>query len=222
MSAKKLTRKQIKEDTFITTTVKTLEYLKKHQTLLFVGLLVVIVIIAGTGWISRSRKQTQAAASAQFSDALVSFRKGDLATAEEIFKLISERYRGVREGVYAIYFAGNCALESGRNTDAIESFDRYLEAGDRYPFFHDAAMDGKGTALENEERYGDAAKVYLELLKDIKTNSFMEKIYLRRAADNLKLSNQNKRAIEIIQQLLEKSTGMDRRDIEIELDLLRG
>jgi TolA-binding protein len=184
--------------------------------------LAIIVIVAASIYITNSRKQTQIEAATQFSEGLAMFRSGDLTTAEELFKMISDRYPSLREGIYASYFAGKCALAGGRNIDAVERFDTYLERSGKYPFFRDAALDGKGTALENEQRYNEAAQVYLDLARNIHSNHFMEQSFLRRAANNFKLSGQRERAIEIMEELVEKTTGFERLELEIELDILRG
>lgn len=221
MSARKLSKKEIKEDTFITTTLRAWEYIREHQNLFFVGLVIIIVIIAGLTWISRSNREKQTVAATQLAEALQLFRAGNITDAENAFKAITETYPKHREGVYAHYLTGKCALEDGRNIAAIKSFDVYLQNSNRYPYFRDAALDGKASALENMQKHREAADIYLELVDNMKTNHFNETAYLRKAADNLKLSNQKEKAVEILERLLEKSTGLERRDIEIEIAILR-
>jgi TolA-binding protein len=222
LSARKLTKKDIKEDTFITATLRGWEYFREHQNYFFIGLIVIIVVIAAVSWKVHNSSEASMAANTQLSEALQIFRGGNIAEAETAFKAVSDRYGSSREGVYAMYLAGTCALMDGRNPAAIESFDAYLRKSGTYPFFRDAALDGKATALENMQRYREAADVYLELIDNIKTNDFNKPAYLRKAADDLKRSNQTAKAIEVLEQLLEKSSGFDKRDIEIEIAMLRG
>ena len=59
------------------------------------------------------------------------------------------------------------------------------------------------------------------MLKELKTNKFMEPYYMRRAVENLKVSGRNREAIDILEKLKEKSEGIDKRDIEIEISILR-
>jgi tetratricopeptide (TPR) repeat protein len=222
LSAARISKRQLKEDTFIATTLKTWEYVRDHEKSFFIGLVVVVCIAAVASWTGYARKQAGGKASGQFSDALAFFRAGDLKTAEELFTALSKQHGGREEGVYANYFFGKCALESGKYLDAIQAFDRYLAKSRAHPFFHDAAMEGKAVALENEHRYLEAGELYLELAGSIKTNQFMETTYLRRSAENYRLGNQTEKAIEVLGRLLGKATGTDRRDIEIELEILRG
>ena len=218
----KVTKKQIKEDTFVTSTLKAWEYIKEHENQFFIGVLVLIVIIAGIGWYIHSKTVQEKKAESQFSEGLFTFQRGDLKSAEEIFKVTLDRYPGTREGAYAQFFIGKIALESGRNKEAIEAFENYLkQKSKRYPFYHDSALEGIAIAYENERQYNKAADAYLRLLKELKTNKFMEPYYMRRAVENLKVSGRNREAIDILEKLKEKSEGIDKRDIEIEISILR-
>jgi predicted Zn-dependent protease len=220
--AARISKRQLKEDTFIATTLKTWEYVREHERRFFIGLVVIVCAVAVGAWATYAKKQSREKASSQFADALSSFRMGDFKTAEELFALVAKEYGGTEEGIYASYFLGKCNLESGKYLDAIQAFERYLAKSGGHPFFHDAAMEGKAVALENEHRYAEAGDAYVDLAKNIRTNHFMENDYLKRAAEDYRLGNQTQKAIEILSALLAKATGTERRDIEIELAILRG
>jgi outer membrane protein assembly factor BamD (BamD/ComL family) len=222
LSHNRLSKHDIKEDNFVTAVLRAKEFIYEHQNAFFAGLIAVIVIIAGVLWMSNSREKTRESAATQYAEALASFRSGDIKTAEEMFKIIDERFGGSEEGAYSAYLAGKCALEDGRNTHAIELFDTYLRRSGKYPFFHDAALDGIAIAWENERNYEKASEVYLRLAGDMKTNSFVETAYLRKAADALKMGDRREKAIEVLERLHELSSGIEKRDIEIEIEILRG
>jgi len=221
LSHNKLSKHDLKEDTFVTYTMKAWEYVRENQNKFFIGLLVLVVIAAVAVWISNSRVHAQETARDQFSEALASFRSGQFKTAEEMFKILEERYGSMEEGVVASYFLGKCALLQGQNADAVKSFEKYIGKSSKHPFYRDAAMEGLAVAWENERDYAKAADIYLNLASDLKTNTFMEKEYMKRAAEALKLSNQNSKAIEVLEKLLEKATGKERTEIEMELSALR-
>jgi len=222
LSAARISKRQMKEDTFLTGTLRAWEYIREHEKQFFIGLVVVVCAAAVVGWATYAKKQTRSRASSQFADALGAFRGGDFKTAEELFTRIAKDYGNVQEGAFSNYFVGKCALESGNYLGAVQAFDGYLSKSGRYQFFHDAAMEGKAVAFENEHRYQEAADTYLALAKDLRTNHFMETTCLRRAAENFRLSNQTQKAIEVLGTLLDKTKGTERRDIEIELAILRG
>ena len=222
MAHNRLSKHDIKEDDFVTAILRAKEFVYTHQNSFFIGLVAVIVIVAGTLWMTNSREKTHESATTQFAEALASFRSGDIKTAEEMFKIIDERFSGFEEGAYSAYLAGKCAREDGRNTHAIELFDSYIRRSGKYPFFHDAALEGLAVAWENERDYEKASDAYLQLADNMETNTFVETAYLWKAADALKMSDRRERAIEILERLQELSTGIEKRDIEIEIDILRG
>ena len=82
-------------------------------------------------------------------------------------------------------------------------------------------MEGMAVAWENDRDYAKAADIYLELAESLKANTFMETTYLKRAADLLKLSNQNSRAVEVLEKLLARTKGKERIEIELELGALK-
>jgi len=218
----RITKRQMKEDTFVSSMLRAWEWVRGHERMLFIGLIGVAIVVALVAWGAYARRQSHERAAATFADAVMTFRTGDLKTAEDLFAMVVKQYGGTPEGAYAEYFTGKCALESGRNLDAVQAFDRYLSRAGKYPFFRDAAMEGKAVALGNEHRYREAADTYVELAAKTKTNDFMKTTYLRRAAANMRFANETQRAIELLSGLLDTATGTDRRDIEIELEILKG
>ncbi len=221
MSAARITKRQLKEDTFVETMMTAWEFVRENEKSFFIGLAAILVVVVAIVWTGHARQEGRTRASSQFADALTSFRTGDFKTAGDLFGILSKDYGG-REGAYADYFLGSCALETGKYLDAIAAFDRYLGKSGKYPFFHDAALEGKAVALENEHRYQEAGDTYLNLATSLKTNTFMETTYLKRSAEDFRLGNQTQKAIEVLGRLLPKATGTDRRDIEIEMEILKG
>ncbi len=212
----------MKQDPFVEHVLRSWEYITGHHQAFFIGLLGIVVAVALVGWGVHARKASRANASSQFADALTAYRTGDLKSAEDLFKMVVKDYGSTEDGVYAQYFVGKCALDSGRFIDAIQAFDKYLAESERYSFFHDAAMEGKAVAYEDQHQYKQAAETYLDLAKNLKTNTFMETTYLRRAGEDFRLAGETQRAIEVLGPLVDKMTGLDRRNLEIELEILKG
>ncbi len=222
MSADKITKKQLKKDSFVTTTLKAWEYSVEHQTTIFIVCLIVVVAIVGIFWTMQSRRSAADRLNNTFGEALSYFRAGQLMAAEETFKLVSGQGGSSRDAVYSKYFIGKCALEDRRSLEAIEAFDDYLASAKRYDFFYDAAMAGKAVAFENERRYEEAALIFIELAGSARTTGFDEKSYLMSAAENFKKSNQKDKALEVMEKLLKLIEGVEKRDLEVEISLLRG
>jgi tetratricopeptide (TPR) repeat protein len=222
LSADKITKKQLKKDSFITTMLKAWEYSREHQTTIFVVFLIVVVAIVGVLWTMQSRREAADRLANRFGEALSYFRAGQLMAAEETFKLVREQGGSSRDAVYSKYFIGKCKLEDRRNLEAIEAVEDYLASANKYDFFYDAAMAGKAVALENERRFEEAALIFVELAKSAKTTGLGKKNHLISAAENFKKSNQKKKALEVMEELLEFTEGIEKRDLEVEISLLEG
>ncbi|HSG28042.1 MAG TPA: tetratricopeptide repeat protein [Candidatus Krumholzibacterium sp.] len=222
MSHNKLTKHELKEDNFVTFVLESWEYIRENQNKFFVGLVAIIVIIAGILWMNNSRMAARQTAEAQFSEAMSSYRSGQIKTAEEMFKIVEERFGNLEEGVSSSFFLGKCAMLQGRNTEAIGYFEDFIANGDKAPVYMDAAREGLAVAYENERDYLKAAEIYAQLADDLKVNGFMQKTYLMRAADNYKLMGQNGKAVELLERVVDLVSGEQKREVEIELELLRG
>jgi len=221
LSADRITKRQLKSDSFITNTLKAWEYARVHQNTIFVALVILIVVVAGVVWIGNSRRQSRERARGLFGEALTYYMAGQVPAAEQRFLQVAESAPGTREGTQALYFAAKCALLEQRNLEAIEAFDRYLDADSGRGFFRDAAVAGKATALENERRFAEAGALYLELARHPETTAFNKKGYLRSAAENFKRAHETASALEAMEELLDIVTGTEKRDLEIEMALLR-
>jgi tetratricopeptide (TPR) repeat protein len=222
LSHNKLSRHELKEDNFVTFILEAREYLRENQNKFFAGLIVLIVVVAGAIWMNSSRMQARESAEAQFSEALSSYGAGQIKTAEEMFKIIDDRFSNVEQGVNSLYFLGKIALADGRYTEATTYFEEYISNSSKYPFFRDPAREGLAVSYENARNYVKASEIYLELSEDLTSNKFMGETYLERAAENLQLANQRTKAIEVLEKLVAITSGEKRRKLEIQLDLLRG
>ena len=221
MSSDRITKKQLKSDSFITNTLKAWEYARMHQNTVFVALVIVVVVIAGVIWIGNSRRQSQEEARDLFGEALTYYMAGQIPAAGQRFEQMRDHAEGTREGLYALYFIGKCALIEERNLEAIEAFDSYLGSSPETHLFHDAALAGKAAALENERRFSEAARIYLELARNPETTAFNKRGYLQSAAENFKKGRETDMALEAMEELLDIATGIEKRDLEIEMALLR-
>lgn len=221
MSADRITKKQLKSDSFITNTLRAWEYARMHQNTVFVTLLILVVVIVGFVWVGNSRRQEKGRIQGLFGEGLTYYMSGQIPAAEQRFLQVHEGARGTREGTRALYFAATCALLERRNLEAIETFDSYLEEDSGKGFFHDAAIAGKATALENEGRYAEAGQLYLDLARHPETTEFNKSEYLRSATENFKRGNETAMALEAMEELLAIAIGIEKRDLEIEMALLR-
>lgn len=218
---KRMTRKEIREDAFVAFFVKVHEYIKTHQNYLFTTLIVVIIIVSGIVWYSNHLEYSEIQSLNRFSEGLTLYRQGETSSAEDIFKSVRNAYGDSKHGIFARYFAGKCALAEGRNADAIDYFNDYLNNCNEHPFYREPSKIAIAVAYENDRDFEKAAEIYVELaLKESSTEK--DGSFLEKAAELYKLAGKKGKAVELLEQAREFKEGLAKREIQLKIDILRG
>jgi predicted negative regulator of RcsB-dependent stress response len=220
LSKHRLTKKELKEDAFVNFFINSWEYIKTHQNHFFIGLIAIIVIIAGFMWYSNSQQASKLESSMRFAEAISFYNSGDMASSQEIFNILKSRYGSTMEGVFARYFLGKCAMAQGNNMDAITHFNDYLARSGGYPFYEESAREAIAVCLINERDFERAAETYIGLADE--TYEDMREKYIRKAAETYELGNRKQKALELYRELLDLTEGLAKREIEIKIGILSG
>ena len=219
MVKKKLDKHALKEDPIIEFFLRGYEYIKTHQNVVFIGLIALILIVAGTFWVRNSREEARINAANRFSEATLFFYRGDFKSAGQIFEIVRENYGGTREGAYASYYLGKVANATGDYTGAINHFRNYLEKSKKYPFFREAARRSIATSLENNRDFDRAGDIYAELAGEEQDDDEKAR-YLERAAECYELAGMDSKAVEILKELLPLRDGLAEKEIKVRIDIL--
>lgn len=219
MAKKKLNRHELKEDAVIEFFLKAYEYIKTHQNAVFVGLIVLILIVAGSFWYRNSVEEARMNAANRFAEASMFFYSGDLQSAKQIFEVVRDNYGGTREGVYSLYYLGKCANATGEYREAIGHFNKYLDKSGDYPFFREAAQLSIAVAMENNREFEKAAEKYLSMYESASEDENKGE-YLEKAAECYELAGMDTKAAEIYRKALPYREGLAAKKIEVKIDIL--
>ncbi len=219
MAKKKLDKHALKEDPFIDFFLRGYEYIKTHQNVVFIALIALILIVAGTFWVNNSREEARIEAANRFSEATLFFYSGDMKSAGQIFEIVRDNYGGTREGAYASYYLGKVTNATGNYTEAIRHFRDYLEKAGKYPFFREAARRSIATSLENNREFEKAAEMYSELA-DAEKEDEEKAVYLEKAAECYELAGMDSKAVEVLNELLPLRDGLAEKKIRVRIDIL--
>ena len=175
------TRRQLKEDKFVETAQGAAAWTASHRQPLIYGVVAVIVLVlAGTGFITWRNKQNDAANLA-LSGAMRVFNAsirpagspatpdvqsyGSLAergkTAEKEFRTVADKYSHTDAGKIARYLAGVSALQGGDNAAAEQELKSAADSGDK-----NVAALAK-MALANYYRSANRNSDAIRLYKDV-------------------------------------------------------
>lgn len=140
-AAKRLTKKQLKDDKFVDAMLGYGELARKYQRHIFYGLLVIILVILGLTWGANYRRAQGAEAQQAFSAALktldtamASAADTDYAAAQAAFEDVILEHGGRQVGKWSLYFTGFCKERVMDYVEAQADYERYLEEDPRGEF----------------------------------------------------------------------------------------
>jgi len=162
---KRITKKQIKEDKFVTNTFKVVEFVQEHMTQLILGVVAIVVIVAISILVTNSRKGKELEAAAQLGRAQLVYQTGDYEGAVHLLEPVLRQYGGSISASQATYYLANCHYFSDNYDKALEFYKKYLNMKHTLPSLKASAMAGVAACHEQKGEFSDAARQYEEAVK---------------------------------------------------------
>ncbi len=199
---KKLTRRQIKEDKFVTYYFKTQEYVRENgQTILYGIGIVAAILIASLIFSSKSAEKEQSAV-VQLTQAKLEYFNNNYAAAIPILNNLISSYGGTASGHEARYYLGNSHFNNGDHAEAEKYFKEYLEDGGD-EVLQASATAGIAASLEEQKNYAAAAEFYSEAARKY-SEVFLAAETLYNSARCHVLAGNTEQARSVLSLLLEK------------------
>lgn len=205
---KKITKKEIKQDTLVTTFYKFNTFFQEHQMKIYIGAAVFALIIVAVVLYSNKKENDNLMAAtlltkviplydaAQYEQAIA----GDKAQNITGLKEIVDRYEGTEQGETAKIYLANCYLLTGKIDEAYELYDDY---GGSNPLLKATSLAGKAAYYEAKEEYEDAAEFYRKAASVTKENPSNPE-YLLKAGIALLNANQKEEAKKLFLKIQEE------------------
>jgi len=159
---KRLSKKQLKQDKFVTTTFEMAQFVQDHTRKVVTGL-VIVVIVAGSGlyyWNYSSHRDMRAAR--LLTNGRVSYEAGNYPLAITDFEKFRQEFLNTRYGEEALLLLADSYYQAGSFEEARSILDQFT---DRYADNSHLAYRAYlllGCTLENLASYGEAAEAYLK------------------------------------------------------------
>lgn len=218
---KRLKKQQIKQDSFVTYSLKASEWAKGHFNQIAIGLAILVVIAAFFMFTSHARKNAALEAEAMFGTALDLYRQGDMETARTTFTEIADQYSRVHAGVISLYFKGECNLKLSNYSEALAAYEAYIRQSGKFPLFKEAAIIGKALALEGDGNLREAAMLLENLLQEMDED---DPRYLNVAFQTgmfySKTPDMQPKAKQFFKEVSEKASGRIKEQAEVALTIL--
>ncbi len=202
MSRKRISKKELKEDAFVSGAFEASHYVQEHLGKIIGGIIGVLVLV-GLSWMYvnfRAEASADAAVAMFKAEGLYLNRQYALAAAD--FENIADDYSGTDQGRKAVYFAADSYYNSGDYDRAMELFNRFSDDSDSDDPLMVNVLIGIGACHEQFEEYSQALDYYKRALESarfefqkIEALSCLSRVY--------RLSGQNEEAIATLSRIID-------------------
>jgi len=222
--AHRLTRKDLKQDSFVEWAAKATEFVQQYYVHIGVAILVVAVVIIGSSLYRKSRVSAQESASFLLYQGQSLLFRGECESARYPLQECIDRFSGTPSGKQARLDLAHAFLATGDNDAALAILEEGLQSTDSQSPLYEDLQQAKAATLMNLKEYDQAATVYESLLaSDPRQRDRIE--WTLRLADCRRLQGQLAEAAEILIQLqteIEKGNiSQPVRDLESRLQVLQ-
>lgn len=178
---KKMSKKEIQEDPFVTFMVNAQKTYEKYAKPIQYGLLAVVAVIVISTLMVRSKRQAeiQAAGRLGIAENYINSSQWDQATPE--LESIVESYAGTRAAGRAVLYLAKAALAEDNKDKAEKNYRLYASKYKEDLFLRASAMAGVAACSEDDGRYAEAIEWYEKAFKQ-DPKSFKAPLYLKSAA----------------------------------------
>ncbi|MFQ5705917.1 MAG: tetratricopeptide repeat protein [bacterium] len=199
---KRLTKRKIKEDKFVTYYFKANDFVKQNSsriTMAGVGLLAVIVV----GLVlANSRREKEKQASVEFAKARSEYVTANYNQAIKLLNDLIVNYGSTDKATVAKFYLANAYFNVRKYDEAEEFFEEYLDSGSD-EFLKSSALAGVAACLEQKGEYARAADKYREAAEKYRKSSLSPQ-NLFDAARCYQLAGDTSAASKSLELLLEK------------------
>lgn len=211
MKGKRISKREMKEDAFVTFAFRALDFMKLHRSKLILGAVAVVAVLAVTFYVNSSRTAAEEAASRQFLAGVLQQRRANYSGAVAAYEDVIARHGGTSSGKLSLLYLGHCRYELGQYEQSAEAYEQYLDKVGGDDLTRAQAMRGFAACLDNQGKYTEAAQRYLELARKLDSESEAPGD-LMFAARCYRLAGTPGKAMELLQEIID--TYPDYREVE--------
>jgi predicted negative regulator of RcsB-dependent stress response len=157
VAAQKFTKQELKQDSFLSTTERVLEYGQKNATTIGIVLVAIVVLLVGGSYVKSSRESAQREASAMLYQGQMLLAEGQATAAMGPLQDVIDEHGGTQFGTVARVSLVQALLQMGDPEGALARIAQYR---DEVSADHPAAAELavlEANALADAGRFGEAA-----------------------------------------------------------------
>lgn len=199
---KKLTRREIKEDTLVTVYIHVQKFIQKHSKFINIGLFGLVVVFLLVIMISRSKRKAEVRALEQLAIAEQAMYSEQNGKAIDEFNNVMDLYPGTSASGKACFLLATTFYSKGDYLNAQKYFETYLDDYGHNKLLTVSSIAGIADCYDNLEQYEQAAKFYEKAAKKDE-NDYLSPVYYRNAGRCYILANNIEKGKKIYQMILD-------------------
>ncbi|MCU0643830.1 MAG: tetratricopeptide repeat protein [bacterium] len=157
---KRITKRQIKEDKFVTTYFKTVDFINKNSRNVTIGFISILAIIVLFLFMARSKQTAELQASEQLAKANTEISQNNLTQAIDILLNMVDNYSGTKSAENGAFLLAYTYFQKGEYEKAQSNFEKYLDDYGDNKILTSSAYSGLAASLEQQGKFLDAAEWY--------------------------------------------------------------
>jgi tetratricopeptide (TPR) repeat protein len=200
----RLTKHEMKEDSFVTFAFRAQEYLQSHQRTLLWAAGALVLAVFGLWLYSSTSERAHAEGEQLLSQAFARVQQNDMQGAAGIYREVAEQFKGTPAAREATFYLANLQFVAQQWADAATHYESYLDSyADFDPGRNAAAHAAIGDAWQAQGDHARALEHY-DLALAIRQAAYLHSdVYLSAARSALALGRQEA-AIAYADRLFEK------------------
>ncbi len=199
---KRLTKREIKEDKFVTNYFKAQDFLGQYSRQILYGIGAVVVLWLAFYFISQNQFAKEQKAVVELTKAKIKYFENDYAGAVPLLRNIVDEYNGTSGGIEGEFYLANASFHLKKYDESVQYFKAYIADGDDEVLLS-SAIAGIGACLEEQKDFGAAALKYEEAARYY-DNNFMAPEQLYHAARCFLLAGNKDSARKLLDEVIEK------------------
>ncbi len=211
---KRITKRQIKEDKFVTYYFKTTDFIQQYSRQIIWAVSGIAVVFIVFFIYSKKRAEKEQNAIVDLTKSKVEYFNNNYESAVNILQNLVDSYGDTKSGKTGAFYLANAYFNLEKYDEAEKYFKEYLD-GNSDDILEASAISGVASCLEEQGKFAEAAEMY-EKAADQFSDGFMAPDNLFNSARCLVLAKDTEAASIILYQVLEKySESQIKNDAEI-------
>lgn len=199
---KRLTKKQIKEDKFVTFYFKAQNFISQNSRYFTWGLVGIPVVIFASFILSNIQQEKEQSANIELSKARIDYFAENYESAISTLNNLAENYGGTKSGKKGLYYLANAHFMSQNFDEAEQYFRQFLDQSSDLDLMV-SALAGIAACQEEKGYFSIAAETYKEAAEKYE-DGFMAPQNLYDSARCFSLSGKTQEATGMLSKLIEK------------------